>query len=110
MPVIAVYLSHNARTPLSVSGPRSPTNTLAGLNWRSGLQVGSQCTTSGQWQWHRPLLVPLAQPEDDGAAPLREHQVVEFEGDEITDTATRVEKQGEDRSGSGVLPQFNFPQ
>ena len=70
MPISAEYLSHMARTPFSVSGPRSPTKSPAGLHRRAGIQVYLQGHDGQAAAGERTLLVAFAQPENHGATTL----------------------------------------
>ena len=55
-------------------------------------------------QWDGALLVAFAKPEDHGAAPLPQDQVLQFEVDQIGHTTAGVQKQSEDRRRTNVLP------
>ena len=95
--------------PIRQSAPL-PDEHVAAFDRRAALKVGLQCTSGRQRQRHRPLLVALAESEDDRAAPLAQEQVGQFKVDEVRSTAARVQQQVKDGVGPQVLAKLDFPE
>ncbi len=74
------------------------------------VEVRLQSTAGGEWQRGASLLVSLAAPERRRPLAFAEDQVVQFEGNEIANTAATIEQYSEDCSRPQVFPQLNFPQ
>jgi hypothetical protein len=79
-------------------------------NWWPSFEPSLNGTPCWERQWHGTLFVSLAVAEDDAPAPLTEHQVIEFEADEVRDSTAGEKKKVEDGSRAGVLPKFDFPE
>lgn len=62
------------------------------------------------WQRHTPLLVALAESEDDAPGPLRDDNIGNSEVDQVRTAASGVQKHREDRSGTHIRTQFQFTQ
>ena len=65
---------------------------LGSLNRRPSFQIRLQCSPGRQRERHRPLLVPLAEPEDHGTAPLSKEKIGQFKMDEVRDPAAGVQE------------------
>ena len=78
------------------------------LNWWPSLQVSRQSPASRERQWDASLLPTLAKAKDDCAASFAEHQIAEFQGDQITDPTAGEQKQVEDGVGSDVASQLDL--
>lgn len=80
------------------------------LHRRASFQIGLQRSTCRKRKRNRPLLVPLTESVDHRATAIAEHQVFEFQGDEIANTSGREQEQMEDGVGPDVARKLNFPQ
>ena len=105
----AVLVAQRPDTPIR-ERPTLPDEHLPTFDRRAGLKVRLKGTPSRKRQGHRPLLVPLAEPEDHGAAALPQKQISQFEVDEVRAAAAGVQQHSEDRTSTHVLPKFDFSQ
>ena len=80
------------------------------LHRRPAFQVRLQRPSSRERERNRALLAALAEPEDYGAAALAQHQVVEFEADQIADPTPRKQEDVKDRRRPDIATEFDLPQ
>jgi hypothetical protein len=105
----AVLVAHGSHTTVRKQFSFSEEQLLTCHSW-SGVEVSLKRTPIKEGQWYRALLVPFAEPQDDGSAALAQQQVSHFEVYKIGNSAAGVEQHLEDRCRSDVLTQFDFPQ
>jgi hypothetical protein len=79
------------------------------LHRRPTLQVRLKRLPGLKRERNRALLAAFAEPEDDGAAPLTQHEVAKFEADPIADTTSGKQKEVEDRCRPDIATEFDPP-
>lgn len=78
------------------------------LNRRAGVEVGFHRPPGWEWKRHSSLFPTFAVAEHNRSRPLSEHQVVEFKGHHVADSAAAVQQEVEDGVRPDVLSQFDL--
>ena len=109
-PQMAPYLSHIARKPRSVNGPRSPTKTRPDGTGGRWCKVSGDGLARSDGQGTDPLLVPLPISEYNRAASLTNDKIVEVQVNKIANPTARVKYHGKDRICPKIVSEFDLPQ